>query len=214
MNGQDIIYWITNGPSRVYCGMNYTGSSCEDIYNSNPETGEKSGYYRINNNQWTFCNMTEIAIAIANGDFISTCTGVGGGWRRIVNINISAGDDCLGEWRKATQSGVSFCRVAGDGFHTCSSANFSTNGINYQRVCGRARGCQKGHTLGFNFGASSTVDYYAAGLSIIYNHNPRQHIWTFANGATKRGGNGGNCPCASYAGASPPPFVASKFFFK
>ena len=27
-------------------------------------------------------------------DFISTCAGVGGGWRRIVNINISAGDDC------------------------------------------------------------------------------------------------------------------------
>ena len=23
-------YWITS--SRVYCGMNYTGSSCEDIY--------------------------------------------------------------------------------------------------------------------------------------------------------------------------------------
>ena len=48
---------------------------------------------------------------IANGDFISTCTGVGGGWRRIVNINISAGDDCPGEWRKATYSNVSFCRV-------------------------------------------------------------------------------------------------------
>ena len=29
---------------------------------------------------------------------------MGGGWRRIVNINISAGDDCPGEWRKATQS--------------------------------------------------------------------------------------------------------------
>ena len=36
---------------------------------------------------------------------------VGGGWRRIVNINVSAGGDCLGEWRKATQSGVDFCRV-------------------------------------------------------------------------------------------------------
>ena len=26
-----------------------------------------------------------------SGDFISTCAGVGGGWRRIVNFNISAG---------------------------------------------------------------------------------------------------------------------------
>ena len=125
--------------------MTYTGSSCEDIYNNNPNTGDKSGYYRINGNQWTFCDITEIA----NGDFISTCAGVGGGWRRIVNINISAGDDCPGEWRKATQSGVSFCRVASDGIETCSSANFSTNGISYQRVCGRARGYQKEDTVAF-----------------------------------------------------------------
>ena len=90
-------YWTTDGPKRVYCGMTYTGSSCEGIYISNPETGDKSGYYRINDNQWTYCNMTTIS-----GDFISTCAGVGGGWRRIANINISAGDDCPGEWRKAT----------------------------------------------------------------------------------------------------------------
>ena len=129
----------------MYCGMNYTGSSCEDIYHNNIETGDKSGYFHVNDSQWTYCNMS----TISNGDFISTCAGVGGGWRRIVNINISAGDDCPGEWRKATQSGVSFCRVASDDHYTCSSANFSTNGISYQRVCGRARGYQKGHTLGF-----------------------------------------------------------------
>ena len=87
---------------------------------------------------------------VSNGEFISTCAGVGGGWRRIVNIDISAGDDCPGEWRKATQSGVSFCRLASDDkVRICSSANFSTNRISYQRVCGKARGYQKGHTLGF-----------------------------------------------------------------
>ena len=200
-------YWITS--SRVYCGMNYTRSSCEDIYNSNPETNDKSGYYHINNNQWTYCNM----IALADDNFISTCAGVGGGWRRIVNINISAGDDCPGEWSKATQSNVSFCRVASDDDYTCSSANFSTNGTSYQRVCGRARGYQKGHTLGFaGAGAKSTVNFYATGLSIIYNNNPRQHIWTFANGASERGDYAGNCPCASYAGVSPPPFVANNYY--
>ena len=88
--------------------------------------------------------------AIANDDFITTCAGVGGGWRRIVNINISSGDDCPGERRKAAQSGVSFCRVASDDKYTCSSTgNISTNGISYQRVCGRARGYQKGYTTGF-----------------------------------------------------------------
>ena len=62
---------------------------------------------------------------------LHACAGVGGGWRKIVNINISAGDDCPGDWRKATRSDVSFCRVASDGKYTCSSASFSTNGISY-----------------------------------------------------------------------------------
>ena len=178
-------YWILDGPSRIYCGMNYTGSSCEDIHNNNPETHNKSGYYHINSNQWTYCNMTEIS---ANDIFTSTCAGVGGGWRRIVNINISAGDNCPGEWRKATQSGVSFCRVASDGYDTCSSANFSTNGISYQRVCGRARGYQKGDTLGFyGIPINRGIDQvYVAGLSITYGSNPRQHIWTYASGRGKQ----------------------------
>ena len=168
-------YWTI---SRVYCGMNYTGSSCNNIYNSFPETQNKPGYYRLKENnkyQWTYCNMSTIQ---GSGDFISTCAGVGGGWRRIVNINISAGDDCPGEWRKATQSGVSFCRVASDYRYTCSSANFSTNGTSYQRVCWRARGYQKGDTVAFyGTGHRRTIDEdYVSGLSITYDSNPRQHI--------------------------------------
>ena len=167
-------YWTT---SRVYCGMNYSGSSCENIYKGFPATQNKSGYYRMKENnkyQWTYCNMSTIQ---GSGDFISTCAGVGGGWRRIVNINISAGDDCPGEWRKATQSDVSFCRVASDSQFTCSSANFSTNGISYQRVCGRARGYQKGKTMAF-YGSESTYNNkidqdYVDGLSITYSSNPR-----------------------------------------
>ena len=114
--------------------MNYTRSSCEDIRITFTMTQNKLGYYHIKSNNtdyWTYCNMT-ISNATANSfESISTCAGVGGGWRRIVNINISAGDACPGEWRKGTQSGVSFCRVASDGRHTCSSASFSTNGTSY-----------------------------------------------------------------------------------
>ena len=206
-------YWITS--SRVYCGMNYTGSSCEDIYNNNPETGDKSGYYRINNNQWTYCNMT----ALADDNFISTCAGVGGGWRRIVNINISAGDDCPGEWRKATQSNVSFCREAsGNNVPVCSSASFSTNGISYQRVCGRARGYQKGHTLGF-YGSHPGLNItmidqsYVSGLSITYSNNPRKHIWTFASGFSERNNRYSfNCPCSIYPGYDPPSFVGNNYY--
>ena len=46
--------------------MTYTGSSCDYNYNKYPEIykynpKQKSGYYGLNNNQWTYCNMTEIA---------------------------------------------------------------------------------------------------------------------------------------------------------
>ena len=161
--------------------------------------------------QWTYCNMS-----IISGDFISTCAGVGGGWRRIVNINISAGDDCPGEWRKATQSGVSFCRVASDGKKTCSSANFSTNGISYQRVCGRARGYQKGYTWGF-YGSlslySRTIDQdYVSGLSITSSSSPSQHIWTFASGFSERYKAIDNCPCSVNQGHSPLSFVGNSYY--
>ena len=208
-------YWIT---SRVYCGMNYTELSCKNIYTMFPEAQNKSGYYRIkmkNAYKWIYCDMKAIASADAN-NFISTCAGVGGGWRRIVNIDISAGDNCPGEWRKATQEGVSFCRVASDGNFTCSSANFSTNGISYQRVCGRARGYQKGPTLGFFIfnkpNPTSSDDYYASGLSITYSSNPRQHIWSFVSGHSERSRNHGNCPCASVALNTPPSFIANNYY--
>jgi len=65
MTDQDIAGYYVHGPNKVYCGMNYTGSSCWNIYNNNPETDDKSGYYRINDNQWTYCNMTELLLAIS-----------------------------------------------------------------------------------------------------------------------------------------------------
>ena len=62
---------------KVYCGMSYSGSSCENILRKYPEIHrtnpkEKSGYYRLNNNQWTYCDMAKIATNAA--DFISTCS--------------------------------------------------------------------------------------------------------------------------------------------
>ena len=108
--------------------MTYTGSSCENIYNNNPETVDKSGYYHINDT-WTYCGMEDIASKVDTGDIIPTCAGVGGRWKRIAKIDISKGDNCPNGWLKDTQSGVSFCRVNQNRF--CSSAFFSTNGTSY-----------------------------------------------------------------------------------
>jgi len=239
-------YWIL---SREYCGMAYTGSSCEDIYNNNPETGDKSGYYRIND-KWTYCNMKEassttritptttttvistttIMSTITKSvslsmiyptttpavDFIPSCAGVGGGWKRIVNIDISAGDDCPSGWRKDIYSGVSFCRAVSDFEFACSSAIFSTNGTSYQRVCGRARGYQKGETDGFNayhFHRQSIDGNYADGLLLTYG-SPRQHIWTYTTGI--HDGHTHHtcctCPCAVSEGPAPPPFVGTNYY--
>ena len=146
------------------------------MYNNNPETGDKSEYYRINGNQCSghiYCNMTETAATT----FIPTCM-CWCGWRRIAHINISTGDDCPSEWCK-TYSNVSFCHVL---CGICSSTNFHTNRVSYQRVCGRARGYQKGQTFAFytyHYDSQTTVDdHYADGLLITCGN----HVWTFVVG--------------------------------
>ena len=71
-------------------------------------------------------------------------------------------------------------------YSTCSSALFSTNGTSYQRVCGRARGYQKGRSLAF-YGYSHDgyrIDHaggYADGILITYG-SPHNHIWSYVNG--------------------------------
>ena len=88
-------YWILDGPSKVYCGLNYTGPTCEDIYLNNEATHDKPGYYHNSSNYWTFCDMNAI------GSELSV-------WRRIANFNISIGVNCpsplIGgddlQWRK------------------------------------------------------------------------------------------------------------------
>ena len=112
----------------------------------------------------------------------------------------------------ATNSGVSFCRVVNDGYYTCSSASFSTNGTSYQRVCGRARGYQKGHTPGFyayHYGAQTIDGYYADGLLITYD-SPRQHIWTYTMGYYDIHSSCCNCPCSG--GLAPPSFVGANYY--
>ena len=204
-------YWITDGPRNVYCGMSYTGLSCEDIYNNNPETSSKNGYYPINNTMWTFCNMTLIA-AIADGSIILSCAGVEGQWRRIASIDISAGDDCPTGWSKSSYNNFSFCRTPSDD-GGCYSTFFSTNGVSYQHVCGRARGYQKASPDAFQDNGRSIDTYYVDGLSITHG-NPRQHIWTYAAGVTDNSTSFAccNCPCAAIPGPAPPSFVGSNYY--
>jgi len=200
-------YWITDGPSQVYCGMGVTGSSCEDIFTNNPDTGADVGYYLVNG-AWTFCDMAPM-----------TCNAGAqtGGWIRIGGFDTSAGDSCPSGWLQETISTRSVCRLADDAaFQTCSSIFYPTNGSSYQRVCGRARGYQKGRVSGFypiSVGWSSINVSYFDGLSITYGGINRQHIWSFVVGQSDFATNMFNCPCTrNYPGPGAPSFVGNNFF--
>ena len=110
------------------------------------------------------------------------CAGVGGVWHRIASFNITAGDNCPSPWVNSSHNGVNFC-VPANTAAGCYSVIYSTNGINYQRVCGRASGYRKGSPDGFNaYGNPGSIDnWYADGLAITHG-NPPEHMWTYACG--------------------------------
>ena len=219
----------------------YPGSSCEDIYNKNPESRDISAYYWITDGiRNVYCGMTYTGISCEDiynnnpetGDkdgyypinntqwtFCNMtaiadgnfCARLDGLWRRIASIDVSAGDDCPTGWNKSSYNNVSFCTGIGFNSGGCYSAFFPTNGVSYQHVCGRARGYQKGSPDGFENIQSIDI-VYVNGLSITHG-NPRQHIWTFAVGLTDHGSfSGNNCPCAAIPGPGPPSFVDNNFY--
>ena len=114
-------------------------------------------------------------IAFSHCEILS-CAGVDGVWKRIASFNITAhaGDDCPSPWVKSSHNGVNFCIPASTAAG-CYSVIYSTNGMSYQRVCGRATGYQKGSPDAFIFATQFE------GLSITHG-SPRQHIWTYAVG--------------------------------
>ena len=58
-----------------------------------------------------------------------------------------------------------------------------------------------------------TIDQdYVSGLSITFSSNPRQHIWTFANGFSERYNGPESYPCAVYLGHSPSSFVGNNSY--
>ena len=105
--------------------------------------------------------------------------------------------------------------MASDNYNTCSSTYISTNGVSYQRVCGRARGYQKGYTLAFygtgSYYSKKIDEDYVSGLSITYGSNTRHHIWTYASGFSEKHNSPNNCPC-SFTGGYNSSFAGSNYY--
>ena len=119
----------------------HPAKSCREIYTYNMASRAQSEYYWIN-------NTDNILIIKVYCDMELTCGGITGGWMRIANIDTTQGDACLSGWSKITQPRP-LCRGSGDAAG-CNSAYFSNNKAEYNSICGKLRGYQKGSSGAFS----------------------------------------------------------------
>ena len=143
-----------------------------------------------------------------------TCGGTWG-WRRAVyldmtdpNTNCPSGWNMTGYFKRT-------CGRANSSRLSCDSVFFSVSGGPYSQVCGRIRAYQYGVPdafYGYNYRGQTTIDSaYVSGVAVMYG-SPRQHIWTFANGALENQTSSSNCPCDPFGTIFTPPFVGEDYF--
>ena len=144
-----------------------------------------------------------------------TCGGTGG-WRRAVYLDMTdPNTNCPSGWI-LTDYSKRTCGRASTGFYTCDSVFFPVSGGPYSHVCGRIRAYQWELAEGFYgfYNRRTTIDSnYFDGVAVVYG-SPRQHIWTFANGAWENGTRHRtiNCPCDTTGYVRIPPFVGKDYF--
>ena len=193
---------------------NTPGISCADIYSKNPGSRGNSGEYIIKTDRLYFVHC----------DMELDCKGHKG-WMRIADLNTTRGDSCPEGWINNVAYKL---RCTGGESAGCYSANFSTIGTQYTKVCGQMKGYQKGSDDGFYPYAyahgttpiiykpdvtSRSIDgVYLDGVSIT-TERPRKHIWSYAVGTSDDYNiKSTNCPCAVYPGANPPTFVGQDYY--
>ena len=174
----------------------HPAKSCRDIYNYNMASRGQSGYYWIKTDQVyrVYCDMQ------------LTCGGITGGWMRIANTDTTQGDNCPSGWRKITQPRP-LCRGSGDAAG-CYSAYFSNSKAEYNSICGKLCGYQKGSPDGFHIGNIDAA--YFNGVSITVG-NPRKHVWSYAVGYSYTAYSS-NCPCSLSTADTKPPVVVKEHY--
>ena len=138
------------------------------------------------------------------------------GWRRAVYLDMTdPNTNCPSGWNKTGYSKRT-CGRASTGSRTCDSVFFPVSGGSYSQVCGGIRAYQRGLPNAFwahNDGQTTIDNAYVSGVAVVYG-SPRQHIWTFANGAWENDTTNGTwiCPCDTTGVVSTPPFVGEDYF--
>ena len=178
-----------------------TATSCKEIYACNPDS--PSGYY------WRNSSPPELMYCAMN---LTRCGNTTGGWTRVAHINMTSPEGTCPSPLKTIAYPRSCSRSGGAG---CSSVSYSTFGVPFTQVCGRAIGYQ--HKSADAFGDENDMginDPYVDGLSITYGSTPRQHLWTYAAGHGESSMlSRGNCPCsAAPGGRQPPSFVGDNYY--
>ena len=145
-----------------------------------------------------------------------TCGGTAG-WRRVVYLDMTdPNTNCPSGWQLTGHSKRTCGRVSITGRLTCDSVTFPVSGGDYTRVCGRIKAYQYDWTDAFqayDVGLRTTIDgAYVSGVSLTHG-SPRQHIWTFAAGATVNEPTWDDaCPCDATIDITIPPFVGGDYF--
>ena len=161
--------------------------SCAALSPSSP-----SGYYLLVASTGSvvrvYCDMT------------LSCGGVTGGWMRVAELDMTdTRQQCPSNLVERIDYNIRRCEIMNAG---CSPTTYSTQNINYNKVCGRITGYQVGTTNAFqqyyNNRGSTTIDsIYVDGVSLTHG-NPREHIWTFAAALDRTGvfnSPDSHCPC-------------------
>ena len=138
------------------------------------------------------------------------------GWRRAVYLDMTDPNTNYPSGWNMTGYSKRTCGRASTGLRTCDSVFFPVSGGPYSQVCGRIRAYQWGLPDAFwcyNNGGQTTIDNaYVSGVAVMYG-SPRQHIWTFANGAWENFASSYFvCPCATNRVISIPSFVEEDYF--
>ena len=180
-------------------------TSCKEIYECNPTA--PSGYYWVRNatgQLQVFCDMDT-----------TNCGNITGGWMRVAHIDMTdPGNICPENLTYTVQSSTRMCSWLSHTGGGCASVTFLAHRVPYTKVCGRARGYQYASPNGFyhSHNGQTIERYYVHGVSVTYG-SPRNHIWTFADGASKDYNYPNhNCPCAVYPGPAAPPSVGENYF--
>ena len=148
-----------------------------------------------------------------------TCNGTPG-WRRVTFINMTDTSYNCPTGLNLTSYSKRTCGASHTTNGECSSTTFSVGGLPYSRVCGRIRGYQFGGASAFWAYANQNqgIDgYYVDGVSLTHGGaGSRQHIWTFAAGATEVESRPEfipyRCPCDTHNYNDVPAFVGYNFF--